>query len=453
MSTEEINEKVSNLETEGDDNGEFENLEQQDIITEKSDPTLKSLYLDYTSGDIILQPDFQRQFVWTKKQASALIESILLDIPIPIIYFSEDIDSRMVVIDGQQRLTSLFAFISGQFPEGGTNFSTFKLNSLKVLTNLNNKTFKDLTEEEQRRIYKYPIRIITFKKNSGKDIKFDIFERLNCGSVALNDMELRNCIYRGEYIDYIKLLSQNPLFRKLAGLKEKEKRMKDVELVLRFFAFSHKNYLEYKSPIKKFLNDDCEDYRHINKDKLNELTINFKKALDLINSIFGEHAFKRFYKDFNNKCYWEDQKFNVSLYDIYMWVFSRQDKNKVMRNLDLIREATMDLMIKDELFIDSITKATSGAKQVNRRFSKYNELIENILENDTTQDRCFSYEFKKQLFEQNPTCAICGQKIMTIDDAAVDHIEQFWLGGRTTEDNGRLTHRYCNDARPRKENK
>ena len=444
--------KFYELETEGEDNGEFENLEKQEIVTDKSDPSIQSLYFDNKNGDINLQPDFQRQFVWTKKQASALIESILLDIPIPTIYFSEDMDSKLIVIDGQQRLTSIFAFIDGKFPEGNNTFSTFKLNSLKVLNTLNGKTFKDLSKEEQRIINKYPIRTITFKKNSGKDIKFDIFERLNCGSVALNDMELRNCIYRGEYLDYIKELSQNSLFRKLVGLKDKEKRMKDVELVLRFFAFSHKNYLEYKAPIKKFLNEDCESYRSFTKDKLNEITIKFKNALDLINSIFAEHAFKRFFKDYNNKCRWEDQKFNVSLYDIYMWVFSRQDKNKVMRNLDLIREATMDLMINNEKFIDSITKATSGAAQVNFRFETYNKLIESILKNDKTQSRCFSYEFKKQLFEENPTCKICNNKIMTIDDAAVDHIEQFWLGGTTTEDNARLTHRYCNDARPRKEN-
>ena len=453
MSTEEINEKVSNLETEGDDNGEFENLEHQEINTEKADPTIESLFLANKRKDINLQPDFQRQFVWTKKQASALIESILLDIPIPIIYFSEDIDSRLVVIDGQQRLTSVFSFIDGNFPEGNNTFSQFKLKSLKILTNLEGKTFQELSRENQRKINNYPIRTITFKKNSGKDIKFDIFERLNCGSVALNDMELRNCIYRGSYIDYIKVLSENPLFRKLVGLKDKERRMKDVELVLRLLAFSHKNYLDYKAPIKKFLNEDCENHRNDNKDKLIELEKKFKTALELINSIFDKHAFKRFFKDYKGICRWEDQKFNVSIYDIYMWVFSRQDKNKVMRNSDLIRKATMDLMIKDEMFIDSITKATSGVKQVKYRFSKYNELIESILENDETQNRCFSYEFKKQLFDKNPTCAICGQKIMSIDDAAVDHIEQFHLGGTTTEDNGRLTHKYCNDARPRKENK
>lgn len=433
---------------EGDDNGEFENLSGQEIITKSTDPNILSLYQQYKEGDIDLQPDFQRQFVWDKKKASALIESILLEIPLPVVYLAEDDTSKLTVIDGQQRLTSIFGFYDGKFPDG----TDFRLSSLKVLKQYNKMFFKDLPDEIKRKFKNYTIRTITISKNSGKDIKFDIFERLNSGSVALNDMELRNCIYRGKYIDFIKELSKNSLFRKLVGLRQEEKRMKDVELVLRFLAFSHTNYLDYSAPIKKFLNEDCEKYKNQGSKELDDDLQRFKKALELVNSLFGEHSFKRYYRDQKNStCRWEDTKFNVSLFDIFMWVFSRQDKNKVMRNADLIREATMDLMVNSWEFEDAITKATSGNKQVQIRFDMYRKLIESILDKDETQERCFSLELKKEMFEKNPVCAICGQKIMNVEDAAIDHIQQFWMGGTTTPDNARLTHRFCNNSRSRKE--
>ncbi len=436
------------IEVEGDDSGEFTDLSGQEILTQSKDWTIGSLNNKYIKGSIDLQPDFQRQFVWDDKKASALIESILLGIPLPIIYFSEANDSKLTVIDGQQRLTSIFSFYAGKFPDG----REFRLKSLKVLPELNRLAYKDLPQAYQEKFEDYAVRVITILKASGQDIKFDIFERLNSGSVALNDMELRNCIYRGEYIDFIKELSKNKTFRKLVGLRKEEKRMKDVELVLRFLAFSHTSYLDYSAPIKKFLNEDCEKYRDKCTKDFEEDLQKFKKALELINSLFGEHSFKRYYTDYKNStCRWEDKKFNVSLFDIFMWVFSRQDKNKVMRNADLIREATIDLMINDREFEDSITKATSGNNQVKTRFDKYRTLVESILAKDETQERCFSFEFKQKMFDKNPTCAICGQRIMSVEDAAIDHIEQFWMGGKTTPDNARLTHRFCNNSRRRKE--
>lgn len=439
---------VCEINMEEEETSDFENLSRQEIHTIVADPTIESLDKEMTDGYINLQPKFQRRFVWDKKKASTLIESILLGVPLPIIYLSEEDNGKLHVIDGQQRLSSIKMFIDGKFEDN----TEFKLTSLKVKKELNGKKYQDLPESLQRQIMRYPIRTITFQKNSGKDIKFDIFERLNCGSVALNDMELRNCIYRGEYLDTIKDLSKNKLFRQLIGLSQDEKRMKDIELVLRFFAFSNNTYLNYKSPMKKFLNEDCEKYKNYTKDKLEDLIKKFKDALYLINSIFGENAFKRFFKDSNNIYRWEDRKFNISLYDVYMWVFSRQDKNKVMRNSDLIREATIHLMAENEEFINATTRGTSGNKEVKSRFSIYDKLIEDILKQDPAQKRCFSYDLKKQWFEKNPTCAICGNQIMTIDDAAIDHIEQYWQGGKTIEENGRLTHRLCNMKRPRKEN-
>jgi len=129
------------------------------VYTEQGDPEIESLYGKYKRGKLVIQPDFQRHFVWDAKKSSRLIESALLDIPLPVIYLSEEKDGKEYVIDGQQRLTAFFSFIDGQFPDG----RDFKLTGLKVFTELNRKSFKEIDEELQDKIRYCKIRTITFR--------------------------------------------------------------------------------------------------------------------------------------------------------------------------------------------------------------------------------------------------------------------------------------------------
>ena len=115
------------------------------VFTDQKDPEIESLLRRYKKGKLIIQPDFQRHFVWDKTKSSRLIESALLDIPLPVIYLSEEEDGKVYVIDGQQRLTSFFSFIDGKFPDG----IDFKLTGLKVNKELNRKKFTDLDEDLQ----------------------------------------------------------------------------------------------------------------------------------------------------------------------------------------------------------------------------------------------------------------------------------------------------------------
>jgi hypothetical protein len=420
------------------------------IFTDKGDPEVDSLYKKWTKGKLILQPEFQRHFVWDVSKSSRLIESSLLDIPLPVIYLSEEDDGREYVIDGQQRLTAFFSFINGKFPEDQRDF---KLAGLKVFPELNGKMFKDIEENAQDKISSCIIRTITFKKESDKNLKFEIFERLNTGAVSLNDQELRNCIFRGPYNKLLNKLSQDKDFMHLLGLKAFDRRMKDVELVLRFAAFYHATYLKYKPPMRIFLNNDMEKYQFIREEEAAELTIAFKNAVAIINSLFGKSAFKRFYKgtDKNPDGYWEPKKFNASLYDVLMYLFAQSDKHTTYQYLDSIREALIYLMTNDKEFIDSIELSTSSMHAVRKRFDKSRMAIEDLGGIQNKEPRCFSLQLKQELYDKDNTCTICGQRINHIDDAAVDHIEQYWTGGKTIPENARLTHRYCNWARPRKE--
>lgn len=423
--------------------------DKRKIYTELADPQIESLHGKFKRGKLIVQPDFQRQFVWDATKASRLIESALLGIPIPIIYISQEPDNKEYVIDGQQRLTSFFSFIDGKFPDD----TDFKLTGLKVFRELNGKKYDGLSDSLQDVIRYFSVRTIIFKRESHQELKFEIFERLNTGSVSLNDQELRNCIYRGEFNILLKELSQDPDFIFLLGLKKPDKRMKDIELVLRFAAFYHATYLNFKPPMKNFLNTEAEKYRNLSKDDAMQLKAAFKNTCQVIRSMFGENAFKRFYKgsEKNFSGYWEPSKFNASLYDILMYTFAREDKNVVFQNLDSIREALIDLMTENQEFIESIELSTSSVQAVTKRFDLWRFALQDIIGIGKKEPRCFSMELKESLFKNNRTCAICGQSIQEIDDSAIDHIKQYWTGGRTIPENARLTHRFCNWARSRKE--
>ncbi len=416
---------------------------RRNIFTDSADPTIEVLYQRFKDGDLHLQPDFQRHFVWDTVRSSRLIESVLIRVPLPIIYLAEEEDGKESVIDGQQRLTSFFNFIDGKFP----------LRGLRVEVDLNGKKFVDLDKARQRTIRKTAVRTITIRSESDKDLKFDIYERLNTGSVALNDQELRNCVYRGPYNELLCELASDEDFKLAVGLKGLERRMRDVELVLRFAAFSHTSYLNYRPSMKRFLNNDMEEYRNISNQQAAELRQAFRKSVQLVRTLLGRHAFRRFYRgEARNPCgSWEGKQLNISLYDMLMYGFTGYEKNQVMPHLDAMREALVWLMTEDDQFIETIELSTSSARMITQRFDKWRHVLREIVGQPRRGPRCFSRQLKEDLYRQEPTCALCGQHIADVDDAAIDHIKQYWLGGRTIPENARLTHRYCNWSRPRRE--
>lgn len=442
-----IEESKMEFEDTNDEIGEEIKLDadRRTILTKSSDPEITSLYEKWKRGRLILQPEFQRRFVWDRKKASKLIESALLSVPLPLFYLAENADGKEFVIDGQQRLTSFFSFIDGKLPYG----EEFKLTDMKVYPELNRKGYADLDESTQETLLYYNIRTITILKESDPDLKFEIFERLNTGSVPLNDMELRNCVYRGSYMDFLRDLAADKDFRWLLKLDEPDRRMRDVELVLRFASFYHSTYLKYKPSMRQFFNRDMDKFQFISEEDAEDLRSAFKNSVQIVKSLFGENAFKRFHPgtESDPKGTWETKKFNSSLYDVWMGTFAERDKNRVFANLDALREALIDLMVSNEAFIDSILIGTSDAKKVRTRFDIARQTVDDLLINCEKQPRCFSSELKEDLFKKNPTCERCGQRIQHIDDAAVDHIEQYWRGGKTIPENARLTHRYCNLAR------
>jgi hypothetical protein len=352
--------------------------ERRRVKTDKRDVPVETLHNWVQRGKINLQPEFQRQFVWNKKKASRLVESLLLEIPIPVIYVAHEADDSMPVVDGQQRLTSVCAFIEGKFPDG----ESFRLSSLQVLTELNGKGFKELTSKQQEAILGATLRLIVIEKDSDPDVKFEVFERLNLGAEKLNDQELRNSVYRGSYNALLKELASNPHMLKVMRADQPHRRMADRQLILRFFAMWRATHLKYKSPFKQFMNHEMETNRSADAERLGEMRAVFEKSIEMAYTVFGTHAFRRFdpgSTDNQRDGRWEKNKLNVALWDTLLYTFSFYEKRQIIPIADRVREEFLDLMTNDQKFVDYITATTDQVDRIRYRAEEWRRRLDALV--------------------------------------------------------------------------
>jgi hypothetical protein len=411
------------------------------IISQSKDFTVREFTTLYHEQDLVLQPVYQRNFVVTPQVASRFIESILLDIPIPDIFLAEEQDGTYSVIDGQQRLTSFISFLNGMFPDN----SVFKLTGLKVLKELNKMSFCQLDKSQQRKIKNATLHTVIIKKESNEEIKFDIFERYNTGVASLNDDEIRNALYRGPYVDLLRDLSNNVTLHELLQQDGYKKRMKYRGLILRFLSLTERTYMNYSPPMKLFMNKELRDNRFLNSEKATEYKKRFAHCLDLVKVVFGSNAFRRYGgMQAPDHHYTWFKKFNTALFDLQMCGFAYYTKHQVLSKADEIREAMINLMVKDEEFVDAIENKKDNKIVLQKRFKIWYDTLETIIGTNAAQRRTFPYSVKQALFAQSPYCARSGQRILDIDDAEVDHKISWKNGGSTTLDNAQLLLRYFN---------
>ncbi len=447
---EEMDEKESQEFYEDEENEDEGNAVKGKIYIDKKDFTLREYQAMRNDGDLMLQPTYQRKFVIDIKFASRLIESIILDVPIPAVFLAEEEDGKYSVIDGQQRLTSFIAFLDGFLPD--EKKTVFKLTGTKELSaeQGKNKTFAQFDDTAlQNKIKTTSIQAIIIKNSSHPDLKFAIFERLNTGSVKLNEDELRNTIYRGNYINLLKELEKDPVFHSLVNKESFRKRMIYRGMILRFFALSEKSFHNYRSSMKQFCNKELRDNRHMVEAKQKEYTDRFNKCAELTRIVFGSNAFRRYLlgdtRNPNGK--WVTTRVNMAIFDIQMCGFVNYTKNQIVPKADEIREKLIDLMINDSEFMSTVENKTNDTIVLKKRFEIWLRELEKIIGNGKPDARTFTYADKKTLFNQDPTCKICSQQLLMIEDAEVDHIIPFSKGGKTELSNGQITHRYCNRAK------
>lgn len=413
----------------------------QEISLERADRSLSELKRWFDEGDLVVDPEWQRNFVWNRKQSSKLVESFLLNIPVPVIYLARTDEDKYEVIDGLQRLKSVFDFLENKYP----------LSGMDILTDLSGKRFRDLETQFQRKLRNSTLRSFELTHSSGSDIHFVVFERLNTGGTKLNEMEIRNCIYRGKLNDLIKDLAGDAEFVECMNSEALSVRMNDRYLVLRFLAFYERTHLRYTRGLKKFLNEFLDTYRHTSDEKIAEYRSVFSKCIKASITIFGNQGFRLISSNANQSTSvgeW-NPRVNAAVFQAVATSFAKYDIGQLTRTADRIFEEYLDLITTDERWTTAVGGANQNVDNVRYAFETWEKRLTSLMKCSFPNDghRTFSRGLKREMFESNRTCHICGQDIRILNDAALDHDIHYWRGGQTIPENARLVHRHCNAAR------
>jgi uncharacterized protein with ParB-like and HNH nuclease domain len=277
-----------------DEGDEGEHFVPFDLNIYPSDYTLKGIQELWSDGDIEV-PDFQRNFVWTIKQSSLLIESFLLGLPVPQAFFFVDDQERRLVIDGLQRISSIVFYLDGYFgPENNQGKrQVFRLTGLDEKSPYAKKRFVDLSDADQRKLKNTVLRVVNIRQlapQKGDTSMYYIFERLNTGGTPLRPQEIRNCVFSGKIVTELRRLNALGSWRKILGRIKPEKHQRDVEILLRVFAF-YTDSKSYEKPMKDFLNRAMLLHRECDTKLWHDFESIFATVCERIIDELGERPF------------------------------------------------------------------------------------------------------------------------------------------------------------------
>ncbi len=347
-------------EFEDDDGGDGFPPAERKVVTQSYDLSVQTL-LEQWEGKELLLPETQREYVWDNPRGSRLVESLLLNIPIPVLYFAEADDGTWEIYDGQQRVRSVVRFIKNEY----------RLSSLRVLAELNGKRFHQLPKREQRFLTTRMIRAVVIAADSHPSMKFEIFERLNTGAIILNAQELRNSLFRGSFNSMLRELVQDEIFRECIGTRAPRKRMVDEELALRFFALNA-SLAEYRPPLKNYLNNYMRGVQEAGEAQLEKLRREFLGTVTAIHGIWGSSAFK--VTDGQGRA--TERSPNRALYDAQMLAFAaiREPESIADNRREIVREFAK--LFRTKTFMDNIILATGDRTRTLNRISSAMDALE-----------------------------------------------------------------------------
>lgn len=347
-------------------------VEVKPVVSEPKDWTISSLREKWERSQIDLQPDYQREYVWRLKPElpSRLIESILLQIPIPPIYLGKLPNNKFDVIDGQQRLTTLIKFIRNEFV----------LRKLETLKGLNGSSFATLPMAYQDALLDASIRCIVIDPGENQEIRYQIFERLNRGAMSLNEQEIRTCVYRGPLTDLLGELEGSEEWRKVKGTTEAEPRFAEREMILRFFALAARIDF-YAGNLKKFLND----YMNVapkESAQIVALRKSFLQTMQNVYAVFGANSGRLFTIGTEThpvpEGRWESQ-FSISALDIQAGALVGQQPAKIREYAERIQAAYVLYLLSNPHIRLAITQRPAAKDATKLRWNGFKVEVQEIL--------------------------------------------------------------------------
>ncbi|MEC4806132.1 MAG: DUF262 domain-containing protein [Jaaginema sp. PMC 1079.18] len=327
-------------------------------------------------GELNLNPDFQRQNIWTQKAKSLLIESILIRIPLPAFYIDATDDDRWVVIDGLQRLTTLKEFVVDKKNQVD---KPLQLTELQYLTELEGKYYSQLHRKYQRRILETELTLSMIEPGTPPAVKYNIFRRINTGGMPLSPQEMRHALNQGKATKLLERLSLFPEFIRATEFdnSKKRKRMIDREFILGFLAYSiygYTKYSEFESRDTFFVDTMTLINNEFSEQNLEDIENKFKKAMVAAYEIFGENTFRKIPKPGGRRF-----PLNQALFEVWSVTLSHLGD----REIELLKQCKntliqkfSDLADQDRSFLQSISQAT---QKVELRFRTVEQLVQEVL--------------------------------------------------------------------------
>lgn len=334
--------------------------------------TIDHLVTRLRYNEIDLNTEFQRKGnLWKPDQQSRLIESILLRLPLPAFYFDAEDENLWLVVDGLQRLWCIKNFIINAEIDDQQN-RPLELTGLEILTDYSGKgiTYKQLSRTMQRRILETPITTYLIQPGTPKQVKYNVFRRINTGGLGLNSMEIRNALNQGAPANFLRKLSESPRLKKL--LKLQDKRMEDRELLLRAISFINMPYLSYEKPLSTFLDKAMEGLNKFSEIELKRMGDKILTAIELQKELFGKHIFSRSIIKGNNRV-----RLNSALFEVWVSLSFKLNENQINKLKGNKKELNKEYLqiLKNVDFHNAVVSSTSGKGAVKTRFEKVENLI------------------------------------------------------------------------------
>lgn len=346
-----------------------------------TDWTAETILSQLAKGNIGLDPAFQRRDAWSQTRKSKFIESIILGLPIPqlVLAESQDLKGTYIVIDGKQRLLSLQQFAGIKLPAGQ---EPLKLRGLLVRKELESSKYSDIQKDEQLAPYlaafeNQPIRTVIVKNWQNEKVLYIIFHRLNTGSVPLSPQELRQALHPGKFLEFAVQYSEaSHGLKRTLNLTRPDFRMRDVELLVRYFAY--KNFIaDYSGSLKDFLDDTC---KKLNKDwkkraaELTEQTRELELAISTAFKIFGR---SQSFRKWDGERF--ERRFNRAAFDIMVYYFSdRRVRKQALSKKQAVKTAFQDLCARNSVFLRSLETTTKSIEATSARFSRWGRALRDL---------------------------------------------------------------------------
>jgi hypothetical protein len=348
--------------------GEVEPWDPEKIRIHTKHYSLRQLVDMIADADVDLAPDFQRHYVWKPRQRWSLIESLLLGIPLPSFYFNEDTSGRLQVVDGVQRLTTIFQYVREK---------AFKLGSVAYLHDLEGQGFDDLAAMFRRRINSAQFVAHVIDPQTPYRVKFDIFRRINTGGSPLSAQEIRHCMSGARARQFLKGLTTDESFSTATGgALNGHPRMADREVALRFIGFrlfTPDEYARYGS-FDEFLGVVTKRLDDPGNESLDKLRADFVRGMTNCYAVFDEHAFRKWPWGAARR-----NPINRALFETWGGVLADRDEAAVQAGRAELVKRAREMMTSDSDFIGSISGSTGDIRHVRTRFRSVRQAVQEVL--------------------------------------------------------------------------